>query len=139
MKFPLEWKRSIVIPIPKSGYKLKPGNWRPFNNLCVPGKMLEKCVYRQIDEYMERNCYVCKNQNGFRKGKGTDAAVMELVRELFSNINENKVSSILFLDYSRAFNTVDHEILLRKMSMYGFSINVCKWFKDYFKDKSTIH
>ena len=78
-----------------------------------------------IKEYMETNLYICKNQHGFRKGKGTDTAVMELVRELFVNINENKVSSILFLDYSQAFNTVDHQILLRKMKMYGFSEHVC--------------
>ena len=135
MKFPVDWKRSIVTPIPKSGDKLNPGNWRPINNLCVPGKMLEKCVYRQVEEYMEKNQYICKNQHGFRKGKGTDTAVMELVRELFSNINKNNSASILFLDYSRAFNTVDHEILLNKMSMYGFSVNVCNWFRDYFKDR----
>ena len=135
MKFPREWKRSIITPIPKGGDKLNPENWRPINNLCVPGKILEKCVYRQVEEYMEKNKYVCKNQHGFRKGKGTDTAVMELVRELFANINDNKVSSILFLDYSRAFNTVNHQILLRKMKMYGFSEHVCNWFINYFKDR----
>ena len=112
---------------------MNPGNWLLINNLCVPGKMLEKYVYRQVEEYMEKNQYICKNQHGFRKGKGTDTAVMELVRELFSNINKYNIASILFLDYSRAFNTVDHEILLNKMSMYGFSVNVCNWFRDYFK------
>ena len=56
----------------------------------------------------------------------------------FSNINLNKTSSILFLDYSRAFNTVNHDILLRKMSMYGFSINVCNWFRDYFSDRTQF-
>ena len=55
---------------------------------------------------------------------------MELTRELFGNINDNMVSSILFLDYSRAFNTVNHQILLRKMKMYGFTDNVCEWFND---------
>ena len=138
MKFPVDWKRSIITPIPKSGDKLNPGNWRPINNLCVPGKLLEKCVYRQVEECMEKNCYVCNNQHGFRKGRGTDTAVMELVRELFAQINNNAVSSILFLDYSRAFNTVDHEILLKKMSMYGFSDCVCNWFRDYFKDRTQF-
>ena len=60
---------------------------------------------------------------------------MELVRELFNNINDNSTSSVLFLDYSRAFNTVNHTILLRKMRMYGFSENVCGWFEDYFRDR----
>ena len=131
-KFPSAWKNSIITPIYKSGDKLKIDNWRPINNLCVPGKLLEKCVYRRIEEYMEKNNFLCKNQHGFRKGKGTDTAVMELARKLFTEINANNTSSVLFLDYSRAFNTVDHSILLRKLSMYGMSGNVCKWFADYF-------
>ena len=135
MKFPRAWKKCIVTPIPKSGDKLNPENWRPINNLCIPGKILEKCIYRQIEEYMEMYNLFCRNQHGFRKGKGTDTAVMELVRELFSNINKNDTSSVLFLDYSKAFNTVNHQILLRKMLMYGFSKNVCMWFEDYFRDR----
>ena len=110
--FPKAWKNSIITPIHKSGDKLQIENWRPINNLCVPGKLLEKCVYRQVVEYMEKNNFICRNQHGFRRGKGTDTAVMELVRKLFDDINGNNVLSILFLDYSRAFNTVDplHQI-----------------------------
>ena len=89
-------KKGIVTPIPKSGDKLNPENWRPINNICIPGKILEKCIYRQVEEYMERNNFFCKSQHGFRKGKGTDTAVMELVRELFMNINNNDISSVLF-------------------------------------------
>ena len=138
MKFPSAWKSSIITPIHKAGDKLKADNWRPIDNLCVPGKLLEKCVYRQIEEYMEHNNLICKSQHGFRKGRGTDTAVMDLVRKLFSNINDNSTSSVLFLDYSRAFNTVDHDILLRKLNMYGLSINVCKWFEDYFANRTQF-
>ena len=134
-KFPSAWKRCIVTPIPKTGDKLDAENWRPINNLCVPGKLLEKCIYRQIEEYMEKSRLICNNQHGFRKGRGTDTAVMDLVRELFDNINNNEVSSTLFLDFSRAFNSVNHQILIRKMKMYGFADNVCAWFKDYFSDR----
>ena len=84
---------------------------------------------------MEKNRFICTNQHGFRKGKGTDTAVMDLTRELFTNINGNCISSVLFLDYSRAFNTVDHKILLQKMKLYGFSNHVCKWFEGYFSDR----
>ena len=77
-KFPTAWKKCVVTPIPKTGDKLSAENWRPINNLCVPGKLLEKCIYGQIEEYMEKNMFICKNQHGFRKGKGTDTAVMDL-------------------------------------------------------------
>ena len=63
---------------------------------------------------------------------------MELTRKLFRDINDNNTSSILFLDYSRAFNTVDHGILLRKLSMYGLSTDVCKWFENYFIHRTQI-
>ena len=84
---------------------------------------------------MEKSKLLCPNQHGFRKGKGTDTAVMELLRRLFADINDNNKSSLSFVDYSRAFNTVDHNILIRKMKMYGFSENVCNWFVNYFVDR----
>ena len=65
MTSPKAWKNSIITPIFKSGDKLKIENWRPINNLCVPGKLLEKCVYRQVEEYMEKNNFICRNQHGF--------------------------------------------------------------------------
>ena len=70
MTFPTKWKKSIITPIPEGGDKLNPKNWRPINNLCVPGKILEKYVYRQVEEYMEKNMFICRNQHGFQKGKG---------------------------------------------------------------------
>ena len=60
---------------------------------------------------------------------------MELVHELFININNKKISSTFFLDYSWPFNTVNHHILLRKMRMYGFPLNICKWVEDYFMER----
>ena len=95
-------------------------------------------MYRKVEDYMEKKSFICKNQHGFRKGKGTDTAVMDLIRKLFSDINANNVSSVLFLDYSRAFNTVDHYILLRKMIMYVISNSVCNWFANYFVERIQV-
>ena len=114
MKFPRAWKKCIVTPIPKSGDKLNPENWRPINNICIPGKILEKCIYRQVEEHMEKHNFLCKNQHGFREGKGTDTAVMELVRELFKNINNKDTSSVLFLDYSKAYLTQNSLIFIMR-------------------------
>ena len=67
------------------------------------------------------------SQYGFSKGKGTDTAVFDLSMKLFQDINDDKVSSCLFLDYSRAFNIIDHCILLRKLKMYGFGERSLCW------------
>ena len=53
--FPMGWKDSVITPIPKEGHKLCAGNWRPINNICVPGKLLEKCVHVQLMDYIESN------------------------------------------------------------------------------------
>ena len=108
--FPTGWKESIITPIPKDGNRLSVGNWRPINNICIPGKIFGKCVYVQVLNYMEGNKLLCNNQHGFRSGKGTDTAVMELLRKLFDNVDKEYISDCLFLDYSKAFTTVSHDI-----------------------------
>ena len=89
-----------------------PGNWQPINNVCIPFKILKKCVHMQLALYFENNRLFTNSQHGLHKGKATNTAVMELNRKLFDVINMGKKSSCLFLDFSRAFNTVDHNILL---------------------------
>ena len=103
--FPNDWKTSIVTPIPKMGSSSNVENWRPINNVCVPGKILEKLVYEKVSRYFENNRYFSNNQHGFQSGKSTHTAIMELTRVLFENLNDGKFSSCLYLD------TVRHSIL----------------------------
>ena len=69
-----------------------------------------------------------KVQHGFRKGRGTNTAVMKMNRRLFNDINNGKVSSVMFLDFSRTFNTVDYDIILRKSAVYGVNDKSMVWF-----------
>ena len=85
--------------------------------------------------YMEMNNLLSMNQHGFRNGRGTDTAVMELLRKLFLDIANNEIIDCLFLDYSKAFNNVNHEILLHKLNFYGFDHASVRWMANYLKGR----
>ena len=76
-------------------------------------------------------------QHGFPKGRGTDTAIIELLRKLYADINDNLTSSVLYLDYSRALNTVDYAILIHKIKYYGFSEMACSGLKIILKIGSS--
>ena len=87
---------------------------------------------------MERNRLLCNKQHVFRSGEGTDrsTAVMELLYKLFVNIDNDCISDCLFLDYSKAFNTVNHNTLLKKLKFYGFDCKGLGWLTSYFEGQS---
>ena len=89
----------------------------PINNVCVPFKILEKCVSSQLSDHLDMNRIMTDTQHGFRKGLSSDTAVTELTRKLFDDKNNCNISSCPSLDFSR---TVDHAIiLLSKLAVYG--------------------
>ena len=101
-----------ITPIPKKGDTLDPGNWRPITILPLPSKLLEKVVHYQIISYLDDNNYLSFNQHGFRKGKSTSTAILETT-----------------CVYKKAFETLDHKILLRKLIDYDFNSNSIKWIR----------
>ena len=81
---------------------------------------------------------MCHNQHGFRKGLSTSTAIFEYVQFLYDNYDKCKSSSSVFIDYSRAFDTIDHEILLSKLELYGLDNQSLKWFKSYLTGRKQM-
>ena len=119
------FKTSRVTPLPKKGDTTLMNNLRPISNTPLPSKILEKYVNSVIYEYMESNNLFFKNQNGFRKGKSTIGAVNEVVNHLYEYKNKGEYSMAIFLDLSKAFNCVNHDILCTKLDKLGI-IGECK-------------
>ena len=103
------------MPIQKEGDPMDPGNRRPINILPLPSKLLEKAVHYRIISHIDVNDNLSPNQHRFRKGKSTSTAILELTRILTDNYNRGQHTSCVFVDYKKAFERLDHNVLLQKL------------------------
>ena len=108
-------KIAEVIPIFKKGYRKEASNYRPISILSQFDKILEKLIYSRIINFIEKNDLLCENQFGFRKNSSTIFAINSIYDKFINNIDQNLYTCCLFLDLSKAFDTVDHDILLDKL------------------------
>ena len=91
------------------------GNWHPISILPLPSKLLERAVHFQISSYPDKSGLLSTHQHGFRPGKSTSTAILDLTRLLTNNYNIGNHTSCMFVDYKKAFETLDHKILLNKL------------------------
>ena len=134
--FPSKLKLARVIPLFKNKGKIWHfENWRPVSLLPALFKIYEREFYNQIIDYFETNSLLCENQFGFRKNRSTEDAVLifqDLAKEI---LNKRQTPFAIFMDLSKAFDTIDHKILLEKLRFYGFSPDALKLMKNYLSDR----
>ena len=129
--FPQKWKTAIVIPLPKGGDRTDVNNTRPISLLPLPGKLLERLVHSRVWKYLEAHKLINDRQHGFRAGHSTTATVSTIVDSLLEAANKKQHSLAVYIDFRKAFDTVNHRILLQKLDMLGIKDNCLQWFKDY--------
>ena len=135
--FPAKWGIGIVTPIPKTQTKSKEAKyWRPITQICLPGKILERIVHRQLNEYLETNNLLFSNQHGFRSNKSTSTAVFNTLKNLFENWNINLDSTCVYIDFARAFHSIDHNIFIRKLHLYGLDGACIEFFQSYMNSRA---
>ena len=135
--FPDNLKIAIVSPIYK-GKESDPHefcNYRPISLLPTISKVFEKVVHKQLYEYLNQNNLLNSSQYGFRPNHATEYAAIELVDKAMSDIDKGKIPLSIFLDLSKAFDTLDHTILLKKLYHYGIRGVYLKWFSSYLSDR----
>ena len=133
--FPEEWKCSKVIPLFKQSERAYMNNYRPISIIPVVAKVFERIIYDQLYAYLSDNNMIAAHQSGFRSLHSTVAALLDASNNWAYNIDKGNVNAVLFLDLKRAFDTVDHGILLSKLSSYGVQGNSLKWFKSYLDNR----
>ncbi|XP_072014831.1 uncharacterized protein [Amphiura filiformis] len=132
---PKEWKKAIVSPIFKAGKKSDCSNYRPISVLPVISKILERAVHTQVYEYLQHNGLLTTPQSGFRPKHSTLTAITDVTDYIFNNMDKGEVTGAVFLDLKKAFNTVSHTVLLRKLSWYGIKDTELGWFSNYLKGR----
>lgn len=131
--FPEIWKHALVVPIHKNGDSDCVNNYRPISILPIISKVLEKIVAKQLSCYLESNNLLSKSQHGFRPKLSTETALTTLTDRLYENMDNKKISLLTLCDLSKAFDTVNHKILLYKCSLLNIDYF---WFDNYLKDRS---
>ena len=133
--FPDSWKQATIIPLYKGGNKSEVSNYRPVSLLPLPGKLIERIAHSKMSSFLNDNSLLTDKQGGFRKGHSTMTSIAELTDCLFSNINGGLTSLAAFVDLRKAFDTVDHNILLKKISCYGIDEINLRWCTNYLTNR----
>ncbi len=128
---PNSLKIAKVVPVYKSGPKDQLTNYRPISILPFFSKLLEKVVYNRLTEYLNKWSILAHNQFGFRSNHSTCMAVIDMCDKISQALDEGKYAAGIFIDLSKAFDTVDHSILLKKLELYGIRGPCLDWYTSY--------
>ncbi len=111
-------------------------NYRPISNLPFIGKIIEKVVFNQLNNNLNSNGYLDNFQSGFRVHHSTEMALIKIINDIRFNSDSGKISVLVLLDLSAAFDTVDHNILLERLENWvGLSGMALKWFRSYLEGR----
>ncbi|KAG6929206.1 hypothetical protein G0U57_006166 [Chelydra serpentina] len=128
---PDDWKKANVMPIFKKGKKEDPGNYRPVSLTSVPGKIMEQVLKESILNHLKEGKVIRNSQHGFTKGKLCLTNLIAFYDEITGSVDEGKAVDVLFLDFSKAFDTVSHSILASKLKKYGLDEWMVRWIENW--------
>ena len=132
-KVPSEWKISNITPIPKGGQKNEASNNRPISLLFIVSKVLERCIYNQLINHLSNQLH--NLQFGFLKGKSTTSQLLQVLHEIGEKLDKRVQTDILYLDFTKAFDRVGHQPLIKQLRRVGIGGNLLIWFENYLLDR----
>ena len=133
--FPNILKKSQVIVLFKKGDKRLPGNYRPISLLSQFSKIFEKIIKNRMNEFMNTFSKINESQFGFRQNSSTNDSLNYLMENITNNLESKLLSAILSIDLCKAFDTIDHELLILKMENYGFRGVAKDFFTSYLENR----
>ena len=136
--FPSLWKEARVIPLHKGGSHNNMDNYRPISILPVASKILERHVHNHLYEYITQNNLLCDNQLCFRKNRSCNTCLINISESCYKYINNGELVGLVALDFRKAFDVINHEILCKKLKLYGCNNNAVAWFKSYLSKRCQL-
>ena len=135
---PEKFKVANVVPVYKKDSQTNVSNYRPISLLSVFNKILEKLISNRLLKCLQKENIFFKGQFGFRPKHSTDYAILSIIDKVQKAVDEGELSCGLFLDFSKAFDTVDHDILIDKLECYGIRGIGKDWFTSYLKNRKQM-
>ena len=133
--FPDRWKKAIIKPIPKILCPLKASDFRPISLLPTLSKIIEKVANVQMVLYLNEHRLLDPNQSAYRVFHSTTTALLKITEDILESLEDLEISIMVFLDFSKAFDTVNHRLLLEKLKILGFDANACGWVESYLSNR----
>ena len=137
-EFPALWKTARVTPIFKEGDKNAKENYRAISVLPIVSRLLKRLVFNQLYQHLHTNDLLAPSQSGFRTLHSISIALLKCTDEWYSGLDVGKYVGAIFVDLKKAFDTVDHQILIQKLAHYGIRSTVLVWFKSYLYNNSQF-
>jgi hypothetical protein len=135
---PEDWKMARVCPVFKKGDRYQPCNYRPISLTCVSSKILEHIVTSNLTRYIESNNKLTSRQHGFRSRRSCESQLIELTSDISQLLDDGKEVDACFLDFSKAFDKVDHSHLIKKLVNIGANSQITNWTLDFLAQRSQV-
>ena len=136
--YPDTLKLAIVTPAHKSDSKMFMNNYRPISVLPIFSKILERLMHKRLFNFLTLNNSLFEHQFGFQPRKTTSMAILDIYTTIVQAFENNENACCVFLDFAKAFDTVNHDILLRKLENYGIRGLALNWFNSYLKNRMHL-
>ena len=136
--FPDALKVSKILPLHKSDSVFEVSNYRPISLLPIISKIFEKLIFVRLNEFITKHQILYQNQFGFQKNKSTELAVNSIVSNVTKSLENKESAYCIFLDFAKAFDTVNHDILIQKLDYYGIRGNALNLFKSYLTERQQF-
>ena len=136
--FPDRWKIARVAPIFKSGQSDDRSNYRPILVLPFLTRIFEKLVFNQLYDYLDKNKLIYYKQSGFRSLPSAVTCLLKSTNDWYVNMDKGRFTATELIDLKKAFDTVDHDILLQKLEKYGVIGLEHSWFSSYLKNRLQL-
>ncbi len=135
---PDQWKNANILSLYKKDDETEKSNYRPISLLCVPGKLMETCVSSTITTHLEDHELSHSHQWAYKKGHSTELLLVKMTEEWRRALDDNLVVGVVFVDFRKAFDSISHPVLLRKLQELGVSGNIWSWIKNYLANRHQV-
>ena len=131
-------KIAKIKPLFKTGERDLVKNYRPISILPVFSKLLERIMYNRVYKHVISNNLLYEKQFGFQKQCSTETAILQLSKEIYESFDKNQFTLGVFVDLSKAFDTVNHQILINKLKYFGITEIYLEWFRSYLNNRKQF-